>query len=198
MQPQGWLYRIATNACLTALDGDRRQPLPSGLGAPGHDPQAPLTPARDIAWLQPFPDARFDVEARADMRLALVAAMQTLPARQRAVLLLREVLQFSAAEVAAQLQTTVASVNSALQRARAALAEVGNVGTVSEPDDRQPVPLWYRGSRDYGRFMQRVFQPGTSSTSAARLTTGSCCWAGPPGRCSPKSGQGGRTRSPHG
>ncbi|MEU4220689.1 sigma-70 family RNA polymerase sigma factor [Actinoplanes sp. NPDC026623] len=102
-----WLYRIATNACLTALDGGRRRPLPSGLGAPSRDPGAPLAPAPDIAWLQPFPDARFDVDSRTDLRLALVAAMQTLPARQRAVLLLREVLQFSAAEVAAQLETTV-------------------------------------------------------------------------------------------
>ncbi|WP_432993121.1 sigma-70 family RNA polymerase sigma factor [Dactylosporangium sp. CA-233914] len=195
-----WLYRIATNVCLTALDGGRRRPLPSGLGAPSHDPEAPLTPAPDIPWLQPFPDARFDVEARADMRLALVAAMQTLPARQRAVLLLREVLQFSAAEVAAQLGTTVPAVNSTLQRARATLAEVGDLGEVAEPGDPQvraaveryvrafeaadvpalvrlltddailempPVPLWYRGSRDYGRFMDRVFQmrgPGWTMT----------------------------------
>ncbi|MFD9128793.1 RNA polymerase subunit sigma-70, partial [Kitasatospora sp. NPDC059571] len=113
-----WLYRIATNACLTALEGRRRRPLPSGLGAPSTDPGAPLAPASDIPWLEPFPDARFDVEARADLRLAWVAAVQVLPARQRAVLVLREVLAFSAAEVAEQLGTTVAAVNSALQRAR--------------------------------------------------------------------------------
>jgi RNA polymerase sigma-70 factor (ECF subfamily) len=186
-----WLYRIATNVCLTALDGRARRPLPSGLGAASHDPEAPLTPALDIPWLQPFPDARVEIEARADIRLALVAAMQALPARQRAVLVLREVLEFSAAEVATLLETTVPAINSALQRARAALAEVGDVGEVTEPDDpavrtvieryvrafeaadvpalvrlltdeavleMPPVPLWYRGSRDYGRFIDRVFQ----------------------------------------
>ncbi|PSK62476.1 ECF RNA polymerase sigma factor SigG [Micromonospora sp. MH33] len=110
-----WLYRIATNSCLTALEGRARRPLPSGLGAPSADPDAPLAPALDIPWLQPFPDARVDPEVRTDMRLALVAAVQVLPARQRAVLLLRAVLDFSAAEVAAQLDTTVAAVNSALQ-----------------------------------------------------------------------------------
>ncbi len=130
-----WLYRIAANVCLTALQGRARRPLPSGLGAPGSDPGVPLTPAFDVPWLQPFPDARYDLEVRADMRLALVAAMQVLSPRQRSVLVLREVLQFSAAEVAEQLGTTVAAVNSALQRARAALAEAGGAGEVTEPDD---------------------------------------------------------------
>jgi len=186
-----WLYRIAANACLSALQGRARRPLPSGLGAPSEDPAAPLTPAFDIPWLQPFPDARSDVGVRADMRLALVAAMQLLPPRQRAVLVLREVLEFSAAEVAGQLDTTVAAVNSALQRARAALADVGDAGDITEPDDPEvravieryvrafeaadvpalvrlladeavlempPVPLWYRGRGDYGRFMRRVFE----------------------------------------
>jgi RNA polymerase sigma-70 factor, ECF subfamily len=185
-----WLYRIATNACLTALEGRSRRPLPSGLGAPSNDIQAPLTPALDIPWLQPFPDARFDVGVRADLRLALVAAMQMLPPRQRAVLVLREVLDFSAAEVAEQLGTTIAAVNSALQRARATLADTDDATEIAEPDDPDarlaiqrylqafeaadvqglvrlladdavmempPVPLWYRGSRDYGLFMRRVF-----------------------------------------
>jgi RNA polymerase sigma-70 factor, ECF subfamily len=189
--PRTWLYRIAANACLSALQGRARRPLPSGLGAPSGDPGAPLKPAFDIPWLQPFPDARFDIGVRADMRLALVAAMQVLPPRQRAVLVLREVLEFSAAEVAGQLGTTVPAVNSALQRARAALAKAGEVGEVAEPDDPQvravieryvrafeaadvpamvrlltddavlempPVPLWYRGSHDYGLFLRRVFE----------------------------------------
>jgi RNA polymerase sigma-70 factor, ECF subfamily len=130
-----WLYRIATNACLTALEGRARRPLPSGLGVPSQDPEALLTPALDIPWLQPFPDARFDTGLRADMRLALVAAMQVLPPRQRAVLVLREVLEFSAAEVAVQLETSIPAVNSALQRARSALAETGDIGAVTEPDN---------------------------------------------------------------
>jgi RNA polymerase sigma-70 factor, ECF subfamily len=123
-----WLHAIATNVCLSALEGRARRPLPSGLGAPSDDPGAPLTPALDIPWLQPFPDARFDTGVRADMRLALVAAMQLLAPRQRAVLVLRDVLEFSAAEVATQLETTVAAVNSALQRARVALADAGRRG----------------------------------------------------------------------
>jgi RNA polymerase sigma-70 factor (TIGR02960 family) len=185
-----WLYRIATNASLTALEGSARRPLPSGLGAPSDDPEAPLQPALDVPWLQPFPSARFDVQARADLRLAWVAAVQALPPRQRAVLVLREVLSFTAAEVAGQLDTTVPAVNSALQRARATLANLGELDTVGEPDDPQaravvqrymrafeaadvpalvqlladdavlempPVPLWYQGSRDYSRFLDRVF-----------------------------------------
>jgi RNA polymerase sigma-70 factor (ECF subfamily) len=132
-----WLYRIAANACLSALAGRARRPLPSGLGAPSDDPAAPLTPAPGIPWLQPFPDARFDPGVRADLRLALIAALQLLPPRQRAVLVLREVLQFTAAEVAAQLGTTVPAVNSALQRARAALAGAPGLTEVAEPDDRE-------------------------------------------------------------
>ena len=198
-----WLYRIATNACLTALDGRARRPLPSGLGAASDDTGAPLRPAFDVPWLQPFPDARFDVGVRADMRLALVAAMQFLPPRQRAVLVLREVLQFSAAEVATQLATTVASVNSALQRARAALADVGDIGEVTEPGDPEvraviqryllafeaadvdglvrlvtddaimempPVPLWFQGRADYGRFMHRVFEMNGPGWTMRQLT----------------------------
>jgi RNA polymerase sigma-70 factor (ECF subfamily) len=185
-----WLYRIATNVCLSALQGRARRPLPSGLGAPSQDPAAPLTPSFDIPWLQPFPDARFDPGVRAGLRLALVAAMQVLPPRQRAVLVLRDVLEFSAAEVAAQLGTTVPAVNSALQRARAGVTEAGDIDEVAEPGDpavrevidryvrafeaadvpglvrllaneavmeMPPVPLWYRGRRDYGLFMDRVF-----------------------------------------
>ena len=201
-----WLYRIAANVCLTALEGRSRRPLPSGLGAPSEDHAAPLTPAFDIPWLQPFPDARYDTEMRADMRLALVAAMQLLPPRQRAVLVLREVLEFSATEVAGQLGTTVTAVNSALQRARATLADAGeaaDVGAVAEPDDPEvravigryvrafeaadvpaivqlltdaavlempPVPLWYRGKRDYGLFMRRVFESRGTNWRISHLT----------------------------
>ncbi len=135
-----WLYRIATNACLSALEGRARRPLPSGLGAPGADPEAELVPALDVPWLQPFPDALLPDGAatrRGRMRLAVVAALQLLPARQRAVLVLREVLEFSATEVAAQLGTSVAGVNSALQRARATLAGTAPAeDDVREPGDR--------------------------------------------------------------
>jgi RNA polymerase sigma-70 factor, ECF subfamily len=198
-----WLYRIATNACLSALEGRARRPLPSGLGAPSQDPGAALTPDLEVPWLQPFPDVRLDLGVRGDMRLALVAAMQFLPPRQRAVLVLREVLEFSAAEVAAQLETTVPAVNSALQRARVALADTGDMGEVTEPDDPEvrsvieryvqafeaadvpalvqlladdavlempPVPLWYRGSRDYGLFMRRVFDMRGAGWLMRRLT----------------------------
>ncbi|MEU1202171.1 sigma-70 family RNA polymerase sigma factor [Streptomyces sp. NPDC005813] len=198
-----WLYRIATNVCLTALEGRGRRPLPSGLGAPDHDPEAPLTPATGIRWLQPFPDGRFDTESRADLRLAWIAATQLLPARQRAVLVLRDVLDFTAAEVAGQLDTTVAAVNSALQRARAALRDVDDAAAVGEPADPEvravvqrymaafeaadvpalvrllaedavlempPVPLWYRGRRDYGRFMERVFRTRGKGWTVRRST----------------------------
>jgi RNA polymerase sigma-70 factor (ECF subfamily) len=130
-----WLYRIAANACLTLLEGRGRRPLPSGLVARSEDPDAPLVPAADVPWLEPFPDASVDPEVRGDVRLAIVAALQLLPPRQRAVLVLREVLGFSAAEVAGQLDTSVAAVNSALQRARTAVAGVPDDTEISEPDD---------------------------------------------------------------
>jgi RNA polymerase sigma-70 factor, ECF subfamily len=129
-----WLYRIATNACLRAIENRARRPLPSGLGAPSDDPGAPLGPALDIPWLQPFPDAACDTGTRAGLRLALVAAMQVLPPRQRAVLILRDVLGWHAAEVADLLQISTVAVNSALQRARAALREAG----LAEGDVREP------------------------------------------------------------
>jgi len=125
-----WLYRIATNTCLTALDGRGRRALPSGLGPPGDDPAAAPDVSGAANWIQPIPTASvFDdpatvVAGRESVRLAFVAGLQYLPARQRAVLLLREVLAFSAAEVAAMLDTTVPAVKSTLQRARATLGDV--------------------------------------------------------------------------
>jgi RNA polymerase sigma-70 factor (ECF subfamily) len=125
-----WLYRIATNACLTALDGRRRRALPSGLGAPSGDPAAEPDVAGPETWIQPIPTASVTPDpaaaavAREDVRLALIAGLQYLSPNQRAVLLLREVLAFSAAEVADVLGSTVPAVKSTLQRARARLAEV--------------------------------------------------------------------------
>lgn len=127
-----WLYRIATNTCLTALDGRKRRPLPTGLGAPASDPTGDIAEHHEITWLEPLPDApREDpsdpsviAESRESVRLAFVAALQHLSPRQRAVLVLREVLQWKAAEVGEAIGASTAAVNSLLQRARAQLDEV--------------------------------------------------------------------------
>ena len=129
-----WIYRIATNACLTELEKRRRRVLPSDLSDPQGDPDADLVEGGDdLNWLEPIPDAMtmsesadpaVVVAAREGLRLALIASLQHLPPRQRAVLVLRDVLAFPAAEVAAMLDTTTVSVKSALQRARAKLGEL--------------------------------------------------------------------------
>jgi len=147
-----WLYRIATNACLTALEQRGRRALPSGLGAPSEDVSAPApTLPAGVTWVEPIPDALVVsdsadpatiVTTRESLRLALIAARQHLPPKQRAVLILREVLAFPAAEVATMLDTTVAAVKSTLQRARARLDETAPVrGEVIEPDDPQAQAL---------------------------------------------------------
>jgi RNA polymerase sigma-70 factor (ECF subfamily) len=127
-----WLYRIATNVCLTAIERRGRRPLPSGLGGPARDPDAAVVAGPEVPWLQPFPGVLLAGEredpaavavSRAGIRLAFVAALQYLSARQRAVLILRDVLEWPAAEVAALLGTTTTAVNSALRRARAQLAQ---------------------------------------------------------------------------
>jgi len=141
-----WLYRIATNACLRALENGSRRPLPSGLGAPGEYPEAPLPAARpEVPWLQPIPDALVSagsgdpaeiVAMRQGTRLALIAALQYLPARQRAVLILRDVLRWRAAEVAELLGTTTTAVNGMLQRARARLEQAApDADQIHEPAD---------------------------------------------------------------
>jgi RNA polymerase sigma-70 factor (ECF subfamily) len=128
---RSWLYRIATNVCLDMLASRQRRARPMDLG-PAGTADGPLgNPLEEAAWLQPIPDgsvlpaggdpAELAVQ-RDSIRLAFVAALQHLPPRQRAVLILREVLQWQAAEVAELLETSVAAVNSALQRARATLA----------------------------------------------------------------------------
>jgi RNA polymerase sigma-70 factor (ECF subfamily) len=125
-----WLYRIATNTCLTALKVSGRRPLPSGLVS-ASDPLGPLVQGESAAWLQPLPDLLLDagdparaVVDRTSLRLAFVAALQHLSARQRGALILRDVLSFSASEAAEILGTTTASVNSSLQRARTRVKEV--------------------------------------------------------------------------
>jgi RNA polymerase sigma-70 factor (ECF subfamily) len=139
-----WLYRIATNACLSALQHSSRRALPSGLGGPVEDQEAvPAVAAPDVRWLQPIADALVTPESedpavivagREGLRLALIASLQHLPARQRAVLILREVLAFPAAEVAAMLDTSTAAVKSLLQRARSRLEQVASAAEqVDEP-----------------------------------------------------------------
>ena len=140
-----WLYRIATNACLTALQSRGRRPLPTGLGQEASDPYGALVQQPEVPWLEPVPDVLVTdlpddpasvVTARESIRLAFVAALQHLPPRQRAVLVLREVLAWRAAEVADLLGTTTPAVNSMLQRARAQLAQAGlSRDDVAEPDD---------------------------------------------------------------
>ncbi len=134
-----WLHRIATNTCLTALEGRQRRPLPTGLGAPSSDPTAELVERTEVPWLEPLPEFSGDpsdiVGSRESVRLAFVAALQHLSPRQRAVLVLREVLQWKAAEVADAIGTSTAAVNSLLQRARSQLEAVG-----PSSDDRLAAP----------------------------------------------------------
>ncbi|GAC67077.1 sigma-70 family RNA polymerase sigma factor [Gordonia soli] len=125
-----WLHKIATNTCLTALQSRQRRPLPSGLGGDAFDPADDLLQDHEVPWLEPYSgtvdeispgadaDPAYVVGARESIRLAFIAALQHLPERQRAVLILRDVLQWKAAEVADTIGVTTATVNSLLQRAR--------------------------------------------------------------------------------
>ena len=151
---KSWLYKIATNVCLDMLDGRKRRARPMDLSAVG-SPESHLTQSPEATWLEPIPDARVLPDAadpaelaqeRETLRLAFVNALQHLPAKQRSVLILREVLRWSAAETAELLDTSVPSVNSALQRARASLdsagVELAEDATMSMP----PYDLWLRGT----------------------------------------------------
>ena len=145
-----WLYRIATNSCLRAMENRSRRPLPSGLAGPGQDPEGPVGAIMpEISWLQPIPDTLVAAESadpasiavsRSSLRLALIAALQYLPARQRAVLILRDVLGWRASEVAELLGASTIAVNSMLQRARAQLERVSaaedEVREPADPDQR--------------------------------------------------------------
>jgi RNA polymerase sigma-70 factor (ECF subfamily) len=143
-----WLYQIATNACLTELAKSSRRMLPSDLYAPEQDPGAyPEGAGTEVNWLQPVPDAMVTpdsadpaaiVMARVGLRLALIVSLQYLPPRQRAILVLRDVLSFSATEIAVMLGSTTVSVKSALQRARARLRELAPAADqITEPTQAQ-------------------------------------------------------------
>ncbi|MFF4748692.1 sigma-70 family RNA polymerase sigma factor [Streptomyces sp. NPDC002514] len=153
---RSWLYRIATNVCLDMLAAGTKRARPVDLTDATPLAQAALTPRPDNTWLEPMPDARVlptlddpaeAAVAKESVRLAFMAALQQLPSKQRAVLILREVLAWKASEVAELLGTTVASVNSALQRARATLAERADAGAdaaVSDPLDEEQQRLLER------------------------------------------------------
>ncbi|HZD01978.1 MAG TPA: sigma-70 family RNA polymerase sigma factor [Actinomycetes bacterium] len=159
---RSWLYRIATNVCLDLLSGRTRRARPMDL-ASAQTADAPLGQAlAETAWILPIPDGRVPpadgdpaevAESRETIRLAFVAALQHLPPRQRAVLILREVLRWKATEVAELLDTTVASVNSALQRARSTLAAVEVTATEAyQPMDQEQRALLARYVDAFQRY----------------------------------------------
>ena len=192
---RGWLYRIATNACLDALKRRRRRVLPDAYAPPADPAGAPAPPVEDVPWLEPYPDellAAGDdadplriLEGREGIELAFVTAIQRLSPTQRAVLILRDVLGFSARETAGILETSLASVNSALHRARVAVdgngrhaptgdeaalvaryveaweaADVDGLVALLREDARMtmpPTPSWYLGRDAIGIFLSSFF-----------------------------------------
>ena len=177
-----WLYRIATNVCLTAIESRGRRPLPTGLGAPSSNPDEALVTDSEVPWLEPVPDDLVGlsessdpagvVASRSSVRLALVAALQHLPARQRAVLILRDVLKLKAAEVAEMLDTSTAAVNSTLQRAHAQMKQAAlTEDDVAEPTDPEQRELLDR----YARAMERKDINGL-----VQMFTADAVWEMPP------------------
>ncbi len=195
---RSWLYRIATNVCLDMLKAGQRRARPMDLG-PAQEPVAEnLNTLPEVTWIEPIPDPADVTVERETIRLAFVAALQHLPPRQRAVLILCEVLRWQAVEVAELLETSVASVNSALQRARATLAsanvQAADPGEVDKAlleryvaafeaydtdaltalireDATQSMPpydMWLRGRDDIFRWW---FGPGISCKGSRLLPT---------------------------
>ncbi len=164
-----WLYRIATNACLTALESRSRRPLPTGLGGPRSEPGDALVERGEVPWLEPIPDDAMLgdqsdpatlVTSRESIRLAFIAALQYLPPRQRAVLILRDVLAWRASEVAELLDTTTVAVNSTLQRARAQLQQASidrdSVVEPTSPEQRELLDRWVTAfwDKDIGTIVE--------------------------------------------
>ena len=173
-----WLYRIATNVCLDALARRPKRVLPIDYGpALGPRDPAPELPVADVHWIEPYPDETLGVadgaaapdaryERRESLELAFVAALQHLPPRQRAALILRDVLGFSAKEASQSLDTTVASVNGALQRARKAVEE-------RVPERSQQTTLLKLGDRRVREIVERfadAFERGEVDAILAMLT----------------------------
>jgi len=167
-----WLYRIATNVCLTNLEGRPRRPLPAGLGTPDQLAGDALEADPEIPWLEPVPDAAVVVAERDSIRLAFVAALQHLPPRQRAVLLLRDVLGYAPAEIAETLDTTPAAVYSALQRARSAPLDRGSYLPAREPARGRP-------ASPCGHLSRRHRSPGALPARNARPGSGRPPFAAP-------------------
>jgi RNA polymerase sigma-70 factor, ECF subfamily len=182
---RSWLYSIATNTALDITRGRSRRELPTGFGAPGSPFAGHEPPVTDPVWLEPYPDqwlpdtALVSPETRYELResveLAFMIMLQRLPPLQRAVLILRDVLGFPAADAAAQLGTSTAAVNSALQRARAA-ARAG------QPDRSQQAVLRSLGEQDLARLAQRyadAMEDGDVDTLLSMLTQ-DATWCMPP------------------
>jgi RNA polymerase sigma-70 factor, ECF subfamily len=178
---RSWLYRIATNACLSVLDHAWRKVVPSGLMDPGDDPYALPSADPDLPSVQPIPDTLVETEspdpavivaARESLRLALIAGLRYLPARQRAVLILRDVLAFRAAEVAGMLGTSVPAVKSLLQRARATLDEAAPIADqVIEPPDPRARDLLTRYMAAFEKSDAAALQKILCDDVASEMTT---------------------------
>jgi RNA polymerase sigma-70 factor (ECF subfamily) len=172
---RSWLYRIATNTCLDTATQRSKRVLPIDFGPGAAAGDSPGEPLMESVWVEPYPDAEVAYEQRESVELAFVAALQHLPAQQRAVLILREVLGFSAAEVAESLDTTVASVNSALQRARKAVDE-------KMPDPSQQATLRALGDEKVTALVGRYTDAlGAGDIDAVvSLLTEDATWSMPP------------------
>jgi RNA polymerase sigma-70 factor (ECF subfamily) len=184
-----WLYRIATNACLTALQHGNRRVLPSGVAAPSEDPDAdPGAAGSEARWLDPIPDELITAESedpaviaatRAGVRLALIASLQHLPSRQRAVLILRDVLDLPATEVAAVLDTSSAAVKSALQRARARIEHVApQADELAEPSEPRALELLQQYMAAFEQADLALLERALRTDATLEMTSSSTWFAG--------------------